>query len=106
MTYPDLVRRWHSESNTLVLLAVADELALSWLRADAVRRRLRTVAFHEPDLDGALTAIALEPAAWRLVAHLPLALAAKPPPATDPPAPPGPVDPSRAAQTVRREVKT
>jgi hypothetical protein len=68
------VRDWHSESNTLVLLAVPDELALSWLCADAGRAGLRNVAFHEPDLDGALTALALEPAARRLVAHLPLAL--------------------------------
>jgi hypothetical protein len=68
------VRGWHSDSNTLVLLAVPDELALSWLWSDAAARGLRGVAFHEPDLDGALTAIALEPAARRLVAHLPLAL--------------------------------
>jgi hypothetical protein len=68
------VRGWHSDSNTLVLLAVPDELALSWLWSDAAVRGLRCVAFHEPDLDGALTAIALEPAARRLVAHLPLAL--------------------------------
>ena len=68
------MRDWHSESNTLVLLAVPDELALSWLWADATLAGLRVVAFHEPDLDGALTALALEPAGWRLVAHLPLAL--------------------------------
>ena len=68
------MRLWHCDSNTLVLLAVRDELALSWLYADAVRAGLRTIAFHEPDLGGALTAIALEPAARRLVTHLPLAL--------------------------------
>jgi hypothetical protein len=69
------VRSWHSASNTLVLLVAPDELALSWLYADAVTSALRAVAFHEPDLGGALTAVALEPAARRLVAHLPLALA-------------------------------
>jgi hypothetical protein len=68
------VRQWHADSNTLVLLAVPDELALSWLYTDATRLGLRAVAFHEPDLRGALTALALEPAARRLVAHLPLAL--------------------------------
>jgi hypothetical protein len=36
---------------------------------------LRVAAFHEPDLDDALTALALEPAASRLVSRLPLALA-------------------------------
>jgi hypothetical protein len=66
------VRDWHSDSNTLVLLAVPDELALYWLRADAIAAGVRCVAFHEPDLDGALTALALEPAARRLVAHLSL----------------------------------
>jgi hypothetical protein len=58
----------------LVLLAVPDELALSRLYADATGRGLLAVRFHEPDLDGALTAVALEPAARRLVAHLPLSL--------------------------------
>jgi hypothetical protein len=58
-----------------VLLAAPDELALSWLYADAVTSGLRAVPFHEPDLGGALTAVALDPAARRLVAHLPLALA-------------------------------
>ena len=57
-----------------MLLAAADELTLSWLYGDAVATRRRAVAVHEPDLDGSLTAVALEPAAYRLVAHLPLAL--------------------------------
>ncbi|GAA1036589.1 hypothetical protein GCM10009557_47730 [Virgisporangium ochraceum] len=34
------------------------------------------VRFHEPDLRGALTAAALEPAARRFVSHLPRALSA------------------------------
>jgi hypothetical protein len=36
---------------------------------------LRSVRFHEPDLDGALTAAAFEPAARTLLSHLPLLLA-------------------------------
>ena len=59
----------------LALLSVPDQLALCWLIADAERARLRLATFSEPDLDDALTAIALEPAAGRLVRHLPLALA-------------------------------
>jgi len=51
-----------------------DELALGWLCTDAAVAGYRVVRFHEPDLGGALTAAALEPAAYRLVAHLPLAL--------------------------------
>jgi hypothetical protein len=59
----------------VVLLAARDELALSWLRTDAVAAGLRITSFQEPDLGNALTALALEPAASRLVAGLPLALA-------------------------------
>jgi hypothetical protein len=59
----------------VVLLTVGDEFALQQLRADAAAAGLRSVAFHEPDLDLALTAVALEPAAHRLVRHLRLALA-------------------------------
>jgi hypothetical protein len=56
------------------VLAVSDELSLSWLRADAAAAGLRHVSFQEPDFNGALTALALEPGARRLVVGLPLAL--------------------------------
>jgi hypothetical protein len=59
-----------------VLLAVPDELSLHSLCAEAIAAGLRLACFHEPDLGGALTAAALEPAGRRLVARLPLALAA------------------------------
>jgi hypothetical protein len=61
----------------VVVLATSDELSLSWLHADAVTAGLRVATFHEPDLGGALTAIALESAGRRLVAGLPLALAGR-----------------------------
>jgi hypothetical protein len=64
---------WHALSNTLVLLAVPDELSLGWLCDDAAAAGLRVVRFHEPDLGGSLTAAALDPAGHRLVARLPLA---------------------------------
>jgi hypothetical protein len=72
-----LIEEWHRRSNILVLLAAPDELALAWLYEDATARGLRAVRFHEPDLGAALTAVALEPAARRLVAHLPLALSGR-----------------------------
>ncbi|RAY13350.1 hypothetical protein DPM19_19945 [Actinomadura craniellae] len=75
VAHPGLLRDWHAASNTVVVLAVPDELSLGWLRDDAAAAGLRTAGFHEPDLGGALTAAALEPAAHRLVSHLPLALA-------------------------------
>jgi peptidyl-tRNA hydrolase len=74
VTYPDLVDDWHASSNTLVILAAHDELELAWLCQDAETAGLRTVRFHEPDLGGALTAAAFEPAAARLLRTLPLVL--------------------------------
>jgi hypothetical protein len=73
-THSELAACWHAHSNTLVVLAATDELALHWLGADAESAGLRLARFHEPDLGGALTAVAFEPSAARLLVHLPLAL--------------------------------
>jgi hypothetical protein len=73
VAHPCLVGEWHLASNTLVVLTTRDELLLGRLCDDAVDRGLRVVRFHEPDLDGALTAAAFEPAAHRLLSRLPLA---------------------------------
>jgi hypothetical protein len=75
LAYPRLTANWHVSSGALVLLAAHDELDLSRIRADVAAAGLRAVPFHEPDLDGALTAIAVEPAGRRFLARLPLALA-------------------------------
>lgn len=72
--HPDTERRWFADSNTLAVLTVPSEGALASLVMDAVDRDLRHSKFHEPDLGGALTAIALEPGATRIVRTLPLAL--------------------------------
>jgi hypothetical protein len=74
VTHPGVIRDWHLVSNTLVLLTARDELTLGWLCDDVAAAGHRIVRFHEPDLAGALTAAAFEPAARRFVAHLPLAL--------------------------------
>jgi hypothetical protein len=74
LAHPALLYDWHTTSNTVVVLATSDELSLGRLCDDASAAGLRLVRFHEPDLDGALTAAALEPAAHRLVSRLPLAL--------------------------------
>lgn len=64
---------WTLEHGTppenLVVLQVPDEDAL---RAILGRLDGRTVAFHEPDLDDALTAIAAGPETWRALSSLPL----------------------------------
>ncbi|MDR2987448.1 MAG: hypothetical protein LBV34_21685 [Nocardiopsaceae bacterium] len=75
--YPDLTSDWHTASNTLVLLAVPDELTLSRRCQDARIAGFRMVSVQEPDLDNSLTAAAIEPAAARLVRRLPLALASQ-----------------------------
>ena len=58
-----------------MVLAARDELALAWVAHDAEVSGLALVRVHEPDLNGALTAIAVEPAGHRLLRGLPLALA-------------------------------
>ena len=58
-----------------MLVAAEDELALGRVLIDARRAGLRVAPFYEPDLGGALTAVAIEPAGHRLAARLPLALA-------------------------------
>lgn len=58
-----------SPPDNLVVLQVPDEAALR-----RVLRRVsgRFVAFHEPDLGDALTAVALGPENWRALSSLPL----------------------------------
>jgi hypothetical protein len=58
----------------VIVLAAPDEFALAWLLEHARRDSLTAVPFHEADLDGALTAVALEPAGGRLCSSYPLAL--------------------------------
>lgn len=55
--------------DNLVVLEVPDEPAL---RAVLARIDTPHVAFTEPDLDGALTAIAVGPDAWRALSSIPL----------------------------------
>ena len=61
-----------------MLLAAPDEYCLFGLCDAAKARGLRFSVFFEPDLGNALTAVALEPAARRLVSRLPLALPSEP----------------------------
>lgn len=66
--HPDLIE------DTLALLAVSDELELRELLRRAKDDGYCVVAFREPDLGCALTALALEPGGRRLVRRVPLAL--------------------------------
>ena len=74
--WPALAGRWLTESEFLVVVAVPDELALAELAARAVEEGIARTIWREPDLDNAITAVALEPGevAARLCAQMPLAL--------------------------------
>jgi peptidyl-tRNA hydrolase len=76
--HPEVERAWFAGSSHLALLAVADEGELARLLVEARDRGLLAAAFREPDLGDALTAVALEPGARRLLRRLPLALAGEP----------------------------
>jgi len=71
--FPAITAAWQRDSGTLAMLVAPDELALGWLHTDAVLAGLHAVSFHEPDLDGALTAVAFESAARYLLRRLPTA---------------------------------
>jgi len=72
--HPALERSWFRTSNRLVLVRVEGEPALRCLLEEARVLGLSASAFVEPDLDNALTSIALEPGAKasRLCRRLPL----------------------------------
>lgn len=67
-------REWFTKSNTLVCLETKTEDELRLLLAQARGEGIAASEFLEPDLDKALTAIALGPDGRHLVRRLPLAL--------------------------------
>ena len=75
--YPRLEAAWHEKSNTLVMLAAANEKDLLDIAIDLGYRGAPVAAFHEPDLGNALTAICVGPQGGRWLRDLPLALCGK-----------------------------
>ncbi len=59
--------------DTVIVLTVPDEVSLCRLALNSVYRGYETTWFEEPDLDGAITAIAIHAAAKSLLKKLPLA---------------------------------
>ena len=72
--HPCITGPWQRESQFLVIVTVPDEIALIALASNALARNLEISTWHEPDMGGEATALALEPgiAARRLCANLPL----------------------------------
>jgi len=68
--HPVIDADWHATSNNLVVLQCDDIPSLAD-RLDAAGIKLSR--FTEPDLDDALTAIAVEPDGWRHLSSLALA---------------------------------
>lgn len=59
--HPDIDSEWFTKSNYLALLSASDEVELMRLIVKAKDHNVRWSAFREPDVGGAITAIALEP---------------------------------------------
>jgi peptidyl-tRNA hydrolase len=74
--HPDRSTEWFQGSNYLAWLSVEDEEELMRLLVQAKDAGLRHSAFREPDVGGAITAIAIEPSPKTalLCKNLPLAL--------------------------------
>lgn len=58
--WPETEKKWYKESNTLVVLGVADEDELLQLDVAVRAQGLKAALFYEPDVD-AYTALAVEP---------------------------------------------
>lgn len=68
--YPHIEQPWHDQSNNIVVLQHEDP--------DGLGEHLEGMGyavsrFWEPDRDGELTGLCVEPAAWRQLSSLPLA---------------------------------
>ena len=75
--HPAIDAHWYATSNNLVLLEAPDEGALKVLAEKAKAAGFACSVFTEPDYDDSVTAITIEPAGWRLLSSLPLALKRK-----------------------------
>lgn len=71
-----MAQNWYKNSNYICLLAAKDIEQLSLIKTILENNNLKVSVFYEPDLDNAMTAIAVEPSdmSRKLLANLPLAL--------------------------------
>jgi peptidyl-tRNA hydrolase len=59
--HPEIDSEWYTASNYLALLSTTDEVELMRLIVKANDHGVKWSAFREPDVDGSITAIVLEP---------------------------------------------
>ena len=74
--YPRVFKFWQVNQKNLIVLSVANELALNDLFNKAQSAGIKSVLFKEPDIGNEATAIALEPCelTYKLTSSIPLAL--------------------------------
>lgn len=74
--HPECAKNWFDNSNYLAFLAVSNEQDLINLTEKAIEKNIKFSIFREPDIDNAITAIALEPGikSKKICANLKLAL--------------------------------
>ncbi|GAC1527481.1 MAG: hypothetical protein NVS3B1_17840 [Marmoricola sp.] len=72
--HPSITGPWHRDSQYLIIVTVPDEISLIALASRALERDIEVSTWHEPDLAGEATAVALQPGkvAQRLCCALPL----------------------------------
>jgi hypothetical protein len=77
LKYPSEAHRWHTDSNYIHQKVVPSLSRLEELAWKAEQKGIKVVRFYEPDIGGALTAIALEPSkeSNKLTAKLPFLFA-------------------------------
>ncbi len=75
MEAPEPIKKWHVESNNVVVVSVENEEELLALADCAWKRGIGIWIFNEPDLNDEHTAVAFEPGmdAGKLCARLALA---------------------------------
>jgi len=75
--HPAIAAEWHKHSDFMAWLSVADEVELMRLLVAAKDQGIRATPWREPDVGGAITAIALEPGAKTVALTEGLGLALK-----------------------------
>jgi peptidyl-tRNA hydrolase len=77
--HPDMAQEWFTQSNTLALLSVRNEIELKRFLQHARDLCIRCSEFREPDMANQLTAITLEPGprTRKLTQRLPQTLVGK-----------------------------